>query len=542
MTLQPTARSERGFSMFIVIVAMLVTSMFVAAGFAAANGDIVLSKSSKDRKASYAAAEAGLNYYQSKLNQNPDYWTLCDTGPAPKAGENNPVTQPWTGTGTRKWRNLPSSKAQYTIELLPIKGQSTCKAGAEAEKTMIDKMTGTFRVRATGRSLTNGKPTRSLVATYRRDGFLNFLWFTEYEDLDPQAEATQSDRDWFAANCGKKYRADRNKVDSCDEISFITGDKMNGPMHTNDSFLYCGTPQWGRTAADRIEVSTKAPGYYANGGGCSAPNIQGTFEADTKPMYMPPSNDKLEATATATGQVFYGKTSIRFLGNGKMQVSYMDPTDPTLKRVISNSYDEPDNGVIYVKGIGACTTASPRVADYKESPGCGNLYVSGTYSHSMTLAAANDIIVKPTDPAKTTDANLVRSNDSVLGLIANNFVRVFHACDRTASPDKTASPVLGDVKIQAAILSLQHSFILDNHDCGSPLGKLTVEGVIAQLYRGTVSTHSSGTVKSGYLKDYNYDDRLRYRSPPYFLNPVDAAWRIVKVNEQVNPWPGKPTG
>ena len=47
------------------------------------------------------------------------------------------------------------------------------------------------------------------------------------------------------------------------------------------------------------------------------------------------------------------------------------------------------------------------------------------------------------------------------------------------------------------------------------------------------STHSSGVIRSGYLKDYNYDDRLRYRSPPYFLNPVDAAWRAVKVTEQV---------
>jgi Tfp pilus assembly protein PilX len=541
MTAQSATRSERGFSMFIVIVAMLVTSMFVAAGFAAANGDFVVSKSSQDRKGAYAAAEAGLNYYQSKLNQNPDYWTLCDTGPAPKAGENNPVNQPWTGSGTRRWRNLPNSKAQYTVEMLPVPGQTTCKTGAEAEKTMINPASGTFRVRVTGRALTqtDGK-TRSLVATYRRDGFLNFLWFTDFEDLDPQAEASQSDRDDFATRCGDKYRPSRK---NCDEISFISGDTMNGPMHTNDSFLFCGTPQWGRSAADRIEVSADPPGYYSTPGssGCGTkPNIKGTFDSDTPQMKMPPSNDKLEATATATGQVFTGKTTIRFLGDGTMAVTYMDPTDPTLKRVISRTYPEPDNGVIYVKGIGTCTTASPRVADYNESPGCANAYVSGSYSHSMTLAAANDIIIKPTSTqaAEATDADLVRTNDSVMGLIANNFVRVYHRC----ASDTTLSPVLGDTKIQAAILSLQHSFILDNHDCGDPLGKLTIEGVIAQKYRGTVSTHSSGTVKSGYLKNYNYDDRLRYRSPPYFLNPVDAAWRVVKVNEQINPWPGKATG
>jgi hypothetical protein len=34
-------------------------------------------------------------------------------------------------------------------------------------------------------------------------------------------------------------------------------------------------------------------------------------------------------------------------------------------------------------------------------------------------------------------------------------------------------------------------------------------------------------------KDYTYDDRLRYREPPFFLEPVATAWRIVRQNEQV---------
>jgi hypothetical protein len=28
-------------------------------------------------------------------------------------------------------------------------------------------------------------------------------------------------------------------------------------------------------------------------------------------------------------------------------------------------------------------------------------------------------------------------------------------------------------------------------------------------------------------------DRFRYRSPPFFLNPVDAAWNVMRENEQV---------
>ena len=44
---------------------------------------------------------------------------------------------------------------------------------------------------------------------------------------------------------------------------------------------------------------------------------------------------------------------------------------------------------------------------------------------------------------------------------------------------------------------------------------------------------SNGVKIHGYAKDYWYDDRLRYRSPPYFLDPVVAAWRTVRNNEQV---------
>ena len=37
---------------------------------------------------------------------------------------------------------------------------------------------------------------------------------------------------------------------------------------------------------------------------------------------------------------------------------------------------------------------------------------------------------------------------------------------------------------------------------------------------------------SGYTKNYVYDTRLKYRAPPNFLNPVQAAWRVVRVTEQ----------
>jgi hypothetical protein len=118
------------------------------------------------------------------------------------------------------------------------------------------------------------------------------------------------------------------------------------------------------------------------------------------------------------------------------------------------------------------------------------------------------------------------------GLIANNFVRVYHpvsyswsGCSNSGGP--------GSIQIDAAILALNHSFIVDNWFCGSALGTLTINGAVAQKFRGPVGTFSGGSVASGYSKNYNYNDTLHYREPPYFVNPTDSPWRIIRQNEQV---------
>ena len=105
--------------MFLVVVAMFLTSMFVIAGFAAAGSDFKTSAGSKSRKGAYAAAEAGLAYYVKQLRTNPDFWAQCDAADAPNSVEASPINQQWeSGDDTRKWRKLPSVSAEYTIELL----------------------------------------------------------------------------------------------------------------------------------------------------------------------------------------------------------------------------------------------------------------------------------------------------------------------------------------------------------------------------------------------------------------------------------------
>jgi hypothetical protein len=540
-------RGERGFSMFLVVMAMFMTSMFVVAGFAAAGTDFQLSVGSKQRKGSYAAAEAGLAYYVKQLRSNPDFWAQCDAADAPNAQEASPINQQWDGAGVdpRKWRKLPDVPAEYTIELLHTPRFAKCDR--DKQESLVDVSNGTFKVRVTGRATTDHSAKRSIVATFKRLGFLKFVYFTDQENRDPQAATLLSDRTSQQTNCVNRKRTARAGR-GCVEIQFASNDAINGPLHTNDeSLLVCGTPTFGRETlkngdagkTDAIEVSGNAPGYIA-ASSCSAnPRIwtpSGTFSPNTETMDMPESNQELVSVASGGGRLYSGKTIIHLKGT-KMDVTNY----ATGSAVTTYDVQWPGNGVLYVTNNGACNGEIPTDADYDESNSCGNVYVSGTYTNSLTIAAANDVIIRPTAGAtllaRSTNSNIVltEGSDATLGLIANNFVRVGHKVARSSSCsnyNSTDEPTITDVRIDAAIMSLLHSFMVDNYNCGRA-GTLTVNGAIVQRFRGAVGTSSGGTIVTGFVKDYWYDDRLRYRSPPYFLNPLKSKWEVVQTQEQV---------
>jgi len=231
---------------------------------------------------------------------------------------------------------------------------------------------------------------------------------------------------------------------------------------------------------------------------------------------MPPSNQELRNIALPAYR-FSGKTKIA-LTNTTMTV-----TNANVNGGVPKPMTLPANGVIYVDNI-SCTSSYDRTADYTESSNCGNAYVHGSYGSNLTIGAANDIII---------DEDLTRASDDLLmGLVANNFVRVYHPCDSNTNRSGSVS----DITIQAAILALSHSFIVDNWGCGASLGRLNVDGAIAQYYRGPVGT-TGGT---GYLKNYTYNRRLKYREPPFFLDPQQASWKINRQSEQVPPMTNLP--
>ena len=118
----------RGFTSVTVMSTLMVGGLVVTAAFAAANGDISIAKNDQSAKQAYAAAEAGLNVYAYHLNQDSGYWADCTSVPNPNGSESAAVNQQWNGVAPdpRTWRTVPGTNSQFTIELIPATGYTSC--------------------------------------------------------------------------------------------------------------------------------------------------------------------------------------------------------------------------------------------------------------------------------------------------------------------------------------------------------------------------------------------------------------------------------
>jgi hypothetical protein len=576
--LRRRTRDERGFTMLTVMSIMFVVTLLSIAALSAAQNDLRPGGHDTARKVAYAAAEAGVQNYLYHLSQDLDYWTKCTNVPAPNA-----VNNPWNGGGSdpRTWSSLPGSSARYTIELLPVSGAAACDS-ADAVATMIDTDTGTFKIRATGEDRAGGVK-RSIVATFRRKSLLDYLYFTDKETLSPDLYAilapdsredgvspTRNVAAWAAANCDRYWGDDpslggRNTPTfsgdllypdgswhhtsvpfHCQKPGFSSDELVAGPLHTNDEiFNNCPTAQFGNSPDDAIETSSLGqPGVTTvdpQGGFhqvCSASDTKVNLSTNTSPnagygtslprsapLQLPLTNSAL-LDDTGAAYRFKGTTQITMNGTTMhVKGTHADGTSVDTDMAI------PPDGVVYVANDGSCAGYKATDTD-APTPGCGNLEVEGNYSANVTLTAENDIVV--TGDLKRTSS----SSNFLLGLIATNYVRVAHpvtGCD----PENTCNGMSDctepadtqhDIAIDGVILSLTRSFIVDNWFCGSEQGDLIVKGAIAQKYHGPVGDKPA---HAGYQKVFTYDEQLRYRSPPHFLDPVNAQWHVRTFSEQV---------
>ena len=500
---------ERGFTMIIAIGVMLVTSLLVVAAFTAANGDVQNSRLNIDQKRAYYAAVAGVQEYEAQLQYNPNYWQSC---PEPKAVV--------PGESTEK----AEAKEEYEVTTLAAKtdpeAKKTCNA-ANPFATIIESsgtLANTFRIKSVGKS---GKEKRTAIATFQVAGFLNFVYFTQYEVQDPEAYGGNTE-------CAA-YKEEREaKGIKCNVIYFAEEDDVKGPMHTNDGVYACkgvGFGREGHEPPDSVEINRKV--FVQSCGSGSVKYNTSTGEPSVGPdLEAPPSDSSLKFYVEHSPQQneLEGRTRLKLNGStNKITVIKSNGTEETL--------EWPKNGLLFVtSNASGCgynnfeQEPTDTNSTYEKEVNCGSVYVEGTYSKSLTIAASVDVIVTGSITEQGVTAGNAPTGTATLGLIATRYIRMYHPC---SSGKNTTGAVGSSPKspwIYAAILSTAHSFLVDNYECGEPLGTLNVYGAIGQKFRGIVGKLSG----EGYLKNYLYDERLATDEPPYFLAPLKAGWRIVR--------------
>lgn len=589
---------DAGVVMAFVVITMLVVTMFVTAGLAYAVQSQTFARGNQDRNAALAAAQAGVDDYIAHLNRNDNYarqspFTDCTNLAmrGPKAPANGCG---WTAATAVGWTVMNAGDPTGPAFHYDVNASRLDSTGVVDVKSTgrVGKQTRTLQV-AVGR----GGSTDFLYYTDHEDADpANKMAYPN--GASPDCSSYWWGKAPDAPAGARAPRSTYSSGSRCSEITFIGGDVLDGRVHVNDTPLLSSLngvkPQFmqGLETSDakcqgvvrsdsRTYPLCDRTGLGANYG-TSAPGY-------AAPLYLP---DNSAAFANYPGCHYRGATRIIFNADGTMSVWSKHSTGLSAacggSSPMGTSVPVPTDQVIYVSAdttgtVHQClsqeidgttlplgtwandTTVNTYTYDQgmtlaDQFCGQGNVYVQGTLQGRVTVAAENSIVA-------TGDLRLQGglNGPDILGLVAGNSVEVYHpilatwTCKGTANqwvngkkqsyctgysqqnnpvevsgwPAHTGSPA--GVEIQASIQTLQHSFFVQNYNVGSARGTLTVWGSIAQKWRGIVGTGSGTT---GYLKNYRYDKRLKYSSPPYFPQFLNASWQGKYTGEISPQYPG----
>jgi type II secretory pathway pseudopilin PulG len=489
-------REEHGFTMIVALLTMLVTSLLIGAALIAVVGDVHLSSRDVAAKQAYSAAQAGLNAYLHQLNVNGDYWQTCSND------AQTTTSVPGATNGE-----------QYAYQPIYNPGYSAANCQTSPISALVDSASGTINMEFFGYA-GNPRVQRGIVASFRKDSPLDYLWYSVYEAFDPLILPGH--------NCAVFARDGRDPT--CN-LYWATGSVNKGPAYTQDQFNIIGSPVFGRGPNDRI--ASVDPDSVCSGGNCQQAVFKGTVVTGAPTIAPPADNSGLLTDAQSYGQVLSGTTNITLNGNQAVITNCPSDANSCTTGPPVNLASSP---IIYVANAQGCTPTpyTPLGARYNFTTfngqqmayGCaGDVYISGNYTVPVTIAAANDIVLTG-NVTTTTDGSGQPTGTATAGLVANDFVRMEHSCSDPAH----------DITIDAAILAIQHEFVLDNAYCGVPLGTETVNGAIAETFADFDGVWGGSGPIHGYVDNYTYDDRLRVTLPPYLFDIATAGWHVFREN------------
>lgn len=575
---------ERGIALPVVLGLGLVMLLLVAASLETVTGGVRKTNTDEDIAGARSAALGGVEEYQSRLANDSTYYKFGNPNAAFSASSKALLSLP-TGVNANPAFNISSSQSWAKIP-----GSADAYYRYEVDISDYGNK-GVIRLRSTGKV---GSSVVSVVADLRQSGFIDFLYFTDFEELDPAFNAKY--RNSSPQPCDVHLWQSPSRPSDCSpRIQFGQFDDLQGPVHSNDTLYICG-------AIFEGTVTTSNPAASYDSCGSPAPSFA-TPLAYEKSLDMPPTNSEMQketrndlpADVPNPGCLYTGPTQITFTSDGNMRVispytKYTETaandtgTNPakcgTLAALHSTSgavIPVLDLNLLFVQNVPSVSTdpnywkagttpsgftcasfggvsnagwsfgsigypvaneVTPSTST-TDTPayGCrnGDLYLSGTVHGRTTVAAYNYVYV-------TGDISYADPSSDILGIVGQNAIWVWNPITKTTSGSgrhqttsyNYAAPGPNRT-IDAAMLSVAHTFQVQNYDGnGSGLGSrgtLTVLGAIAQKYRGTVATSGGGgAIATGYAKNYQYDTRLRYTAPPKFLTPVSTTYGVTQYS------------
>jgi hypothetical protein len=272
-------------------------------------------------------------------------------------------------------------------------------------------------------------------------------------------------------------------------IWFSGGDVIEGPTQTNSHFHIYHDPVFdGTVNASDNYLTFYNNGYYLDTTATSNPPYDmPVFEQGITLGYeeldMPSKALDLRTASVQGGLKLTGPTTVVLNADSTMNVTNSH------QGWNNKNMPLPANGAFFVDG--------------------GNLTVSGTLNGQLTMGTNKNVVIA-NNVTYADDPRLNPNSDDTLGLIAEKDVVI-----------SQNAPY--NVEVDASIMALGNSFIVENWYSGPPKGTLTTYGGIIQRERGPVGTFngSTGQKLSGYSKDYNYDTRLMASPPPFYPTTGD---------------------
>jgi len=561
---------DSGYVLAVVIGLGLIMLLMVATTLTMTTSGESKSDTDADWNAALAAAYAGVEDYKSRVENDTSYARYGNPSDPYTATSTN-ITLP-TGSSANPAFNITSSTPWATV---------AGSGGTASFRYEIDNSkygsTGVIRLRSTGKV---GNSTRSVIADLKQNGFNDYVYYTNFEVQDPTISGE-------SASCGNY---DWLRPSSCQDIQFAAGDVLRGKVHSNDRLLVCGSDFKGSVStASQTNPLYAINGGCSDATWEAGPPVK-TQSIDMPPtnqtMPLETRND-LPAQVPNPGCMYTGPTSIKLNSNGTITVispwtkftnisaTAGGSTNParcgipgTASGQLGNTggatFATPTDNLIFVQNVPAdstdpnywtsaakptnftCTTGttgtpsrskegftfgsfaypttneSAPLTSTVTAPayGCrnGDAYTSGTLSGHLTIATQNYIYI-------VGDLLYNNNQQDLLGLVAQNAVWVWNPMKSITTSPVAGTALLGQNRtIYAAILSVAHTFQVQNYQIGGARGTLKVVGSIAQNFRGTV-----GQGSNGFLKDYGYDTRLTYSSPPKFLMPTSTTYNTTQV-------------